>query len=190
MAVITPESSTATTAATKAPLVVQDPHGLLSGNPALWPEELKQAIARCCCGDEGSSSSSAPIIPNGCAGCACCPCVCWWQTDFHRLLTPSNILEGPAPGPVTWTLTSNTLTLIGTWPEWMYLGDIASVGGSCDIGGLVAIDDNGDVILDPLDPRYPYFEGDLTYSGPFTLVLHVVIRPLLRLQFNCTGDVS
>lgn len=45
---------------------VIDQHGLLSGNPALWPEELKQAIARCCCGDEGSSSSSESSVDNPC----------------------------------------------------------------------------------------------------------------------------
>lgn len=54
-------------AATKAPLLVQDPLGLLPGNPALWPEELKQAIARCCCGDEGSSSTpTTPVYPTAC----------------------------------------------------------------------------------------------------------------------------
>lgn len=49
-------------------LTVKDPYGLLSGNPAQWPEELKRAIARCCCGDSGSSSSSSTYYPFNCCG--------------------------------------------------------------------------------------------------------------------------
>lgn len=49
------------------PLTITDHTGLLSSNPADWPEALKREIARCCC--TGSSSSS--VIAD--ASIACCP---------------------------------------------------------------------------------------------------------------------
>lgn len=137
-----------------------------------------------------TQSSSSPRLPNGCGGCNCCPCVCWWATNWHKSLNASSFLVGPVTSPAPhWTLVSNGLSLQNSNPDWMYLGDIASSAGACDIGGLSAIDANGDFLDASL---CPYWQGDLVYSGlnrlgvPVLVTINVTFRIVFDVQWACT----
>lgn len=138
-----------------------------------------------CCG--GSGSGGGRRTPNGCAGCPCCECSCWWATGWHKTITKDNLLRGPLAVP-DWTLTSNTITQVGGDPDEMFLGDVASDTSQCTIGGLATIDGNGDIIGNVDDPAYPRWEGDLIYTdGMVTTTLHVVIKLQFTLSWTCDG---
>jgi hypothetical protein len=152
----------------------------------MTPALLKQIMDQCgTCNPCGSGSGSGVPMPNGCAPCGCCPCICWWYTIWHKFITKDNLLVGPVLTP-DWTLTSNTLTNVGGNPDYMYLGDIASDEFNCVIGGLSAIDNNGDIITDSDNPVYPRWEGQLTYTnGIDTIVYDIVVKLLIQISWDC-----
>lgn len=77
-----------------------DPHHRLSRNPRHWPDNLKQAIAGCCCGGSGSGSGSGG--GGGTGLIQCCGCFSFPDT-LAASVTVSCI------GSKTVTLTKNTV---------------------------------------------------------------------------------
>lgn len=125
-------------------------------------------------------------MPNGCTPCDCCSCVCWWYTTWHKSITKTNLLWAP-PGAAVWTLIGNTVTNVGGNPDYMYLG--VSDPSTCQITGLFAINDNGDVTADT--PPNPLWQGNLTYTnGTSTVVVGVTNSLLLVLNTVCDGDIA
>ena len=157
--------------------------------------EITELILRACrpCNlcPEGSGSGSGIPMPNGCGGCLCCPCICWWATTWHKSITKDSFLGGPYTDPsFPWILTANNLVNVGGDPDYMYAGDLGSEEDFCTIGGVYPIDDNGDIIAltDPIDPRFPQWEGTLeyTHSGTSEVVtITVKFRLLWAFTWQC-----
>lgn len=156
------------------------PPGLTSRQKKAYAALL--ACAPCCESGSGSGSGSGVPMPNGCSPCDCCPCICWWYTTWHKLISASSFMYNfGAPSPV-WTLINNTVAKVGGDPDYMYLANIGV--GDCTLAGLFAVDENGD-ITDEL-PYVPQWTGDLTYTSIHgTVTFNVTFTLQFTISFPC-----
>lgn len=90
-------------------LTITDYTGTISTNPALWPDELKQAVAKCCCGGTSSVAATYPIT--------CCPSV-MLPESFSITIGGTSCHNGSYP--VNIKLTAPTLPPLADF--WQHVG--------------------------------------------------------------------